>query len=150
MLNQYFARLEIPQVAFAARQAKPKTVEDAVKVTLKMESYLQPVGTTTSTLAQVTSIEDSGVVATATRLWDDSLKILLQRMDHMEANLKAAHQPVRPRQLNNSGGGSKQWQKVRSKPLVCWNCGGEGHFLQNCPSLLKQQQQQGNNQLSVH
>ena len=40
-LNQYLARLDNPQVAFSMRQATPETVDEAVKLTLEMEFYLQ-------------------------------------------------------------------------------------------------------------
>ena len=41
-LNQYLTQLDNVQVAFGVRQAKPKTVDEAVRLTLEMESYLQP------------------------------------------------------------------------------------------------------------
>jgi len=41
-LNQYLAQLDNPQVAFSVKQTKPKTVDDAVRSTLEMESFLKP------------------------------------------------------------------------------------------------------------
>ena len=40
-LNQYLARLDNPQVVFAVKQGKPKTINDAIRLTLETESYLQ-------------------------------------------------------------------------------------------------------------
>lgn len=41
-LNQYLTQLENPQVAFSVKQTKPKTVNDAIRSTLEMESFLTP------------------------------------------------------------------------------------------------------------
>ena len=41
ILNQYLSQLDNPQVAFSVRQSKPATVDDAVRLTLEMNSYLQ-------------------------------------------------------------------------------------------------------------
>ena len=41
-LNQYLTQLDNAQVAFGVRQAKPKVVDEAVRLTLEMEPYLQP------------------------------------------------------------------------------------------------------------
>ena len=40
-MNQYLTQLTNPQVAFSVRQAKPKTVDEAVHLTLEMESIIQ-------------------------------------------------------------------------------------------------------------
>ena len=39
-LNHYLAQLSHPQVAFSVKQARPKTVDEAVHLTLEMEFYL--------------------------------------------------------------------------------------------------------------
>ena len=39
-LNHYLAQLDSAQVAFGVSQKKPATVEDAVQITLELESYL--------------------------------------------------------------------------------------------------------------
>ena len=77
-LNQYLARLDNPQVAFAVKQGKPKTITDAIRVTLEIESYLQP-STTKQTVAQVDfDRDDSEIVAgTAHQTRDDALKLIL-------------------------------------------------------------------------
>ena len=41
-LNQFLAQLDNPQVAFSIKQAKPTTVDDAVRLTMEMESYIRP------------------------------------------------------------------------------------------------------------
>ena len=39
-LNHYLAQLSHPHLAFSVKQAKPKTADEAVCLTLEMESYL--------------------------------------------------------------------------------------------------------------
>ena len=39
-LSHYLSRLTNPQVAFAVRQQCPKKLEEAVRYTLKVESYI--------------------------------------------------------------------------------------------------------------
>ena len=41
-LNQHLTQLDNAQVVFGVRQAKPKVVDEAVRLTLEMEPYLQP------------------------------------------------------------------------------------------------------------
>ena len=40
--NQHLTQLDNAQVAFGVRQSNPKVVDEAVRLTLEMESYLQP------------------------------------------------------------------------------------------------------------
>ena len=42
-LNQNHAQLTNPQVTFAVKETRPVKVDDAVRVTLEMESYSKPV-----------------------------------------------------------------------------------------------------------
>ena len=55
-LNQYLAQLSHPQVAFSVKQAKPKTLNEAVCLTLEMESYL--LSSRSSKVAQISTTVD--------------------------------------------------------------------------------------------
>ena len=48
-LNQYLAQLSNPQIAFAVKQTKPQTVDDAVRATLEMYSGSRRRGRSCST-----------------------------------------------------------------------------------------------------
>ena len=89
-------------------------------------------------VAEVDVVDDSEIVVGAAQFRDDPLKLILERMDKIEAELKAVRRPSSPGQLSS---GNRQRQVSRSKPLVCWNCGGEGHVSRNCssPDQIRQQ-----------
>lgn len=103
-LNQYLSQLDNPQIAFSVKQAKPKTVDEAIRVTLEMESYLQP--TKPSTVAQLSADDgEPGVVAAASaQQRDDPLKVILERMDRLETELRAIQRPTAQKQPRNANG----------------------------------------------
>ena len=69
------------QVAFTCRQRKPKTLDDAVAHTLKLESYLK------GKLAAVASVVEEGGIQVRQDPVMEMLQSLLQRMDHLEASV---------------------------------------------------------------
>ena len=148
-LNQYLTQLDNVQVAFGARQAKPKTVDEAVRLTLEMESYLQPARPNRIT-PTVPSDHDSDVVgAASTQLRDDPLLQILERMGRLETKLRSVRQSQRMGPGSEQGSNSGRKQRSRERPLTCWNCGGEGHLARDCPSPKKTSQQQGNDKPSM-
>lgn len=76
-LNQYLSQLDSPQIAFGVRQNKPKTVDDAVLLTLEVESYLR--SCKPDMIAQVgEDNNEPSVIATAAKSpLDDTLRKLL-------------------------------------------------------------------------
>ena len=129
-LNQYLAQLSHLQIAFSVKQAKPKTVNDAVRLT---ESYLQP--SKPGRVAHLYPIKDPPVPETtmiASARVDDPLQLLLERMDRIETELKAVGRPYGVQEQQNSSSSNRIQssgdRKTRQKPLVCWNCQGEGHI----------------------
>ena len=146
-LNQYLTGLENPQVAFSVRQNKPETVDDAVRITLEMECYLQA-SKPTIKVASVVDKEDEdepGAIVNTTRTKpNDPLQLLLDRMDKLE---KAVQQkPPEPDSRANA-----RWRPSRSippsgphfrrTPRICWNCRGEGQISSNCPSPRREKQE---------
>ena len=74
-LTQYLSQLSTPQVAFSAKQQRPQKLEDAVRVTLEMESYISQ-APKTGCVAQVEP-RDS-LVATVQAKQDAILEALQQ------------------------------------------------------------------------
>ena len=142
-LNQYFARMDNPQVVFSVKQGKPKTINDAVRLTLETESYLRP--SMRQTVAHIEHDDAEIVAGTAHHTRDDPLKLILERI---EAELQAVRSPTSQKQTGASG---KPKPKSRGKPFKCWNCGGEGHTAKDCASPKKQAdaRKQGNEKPSV-
>jgi len=82
------------------------------------------------------------------RAQDDIMKLILERMDRIETELKSirrlpASESSRAPSHGRWGGRSSQ-----SNPGNCWNCGGEGHLARDCPTPKKPRQQQGNGKAS--
>ena len=143
-LNQYLTQLSNPQVAFAVKQTKPTKVDEAVRATLEMESYSKPVP---SGIAQISEEveEDAGAVAATIVQRPSDLKLILERMEQMETQLKELQQPT-----------SRAPSRVRGRKKAgrpgsrnCWNCGGEGHLTQDCPSPKMPNSLQGNEEPPV-
>lgn len=144
-LNQYLAQLDNPQVAFGVRQAKPKTINDAVRLTLEMETYLR-----SPRLTKVPSVGEDQyeprVVAAASAVTksasDNTLQLLLERMERIETELKSCKLSTCAREQPT--GAARQ--RGRSRPLKCWNCNQEGHISRNCqePRSDSGPQRQGN------
>ena len=142
-LNQYLTQLDNPQVAFSVKQTKPSTVDDAVRSTLEMESFLKPSGAAS---VSPLSVESEGTETVAATSQDDTMKRILERIDQIEAELKSARLSG-PSQQRGAGFPSRsRWRgrSSRSNPGNCWNCGGEGHLSRDCPTPKKPRQQQGN------
>ena len=78
-LNQYLTQLDNPQVALSVKQTKPSTVDDAVRSTLEMESYLKP--PTSKVVAQVKE-DDSEPVASVNV--SHAMKQILESMDRIK------------------------------------------------------------------
>ena len=133
-LNQYLARLEHPhaRLAFSVRQNKPMCVDEAVRITLEMETYLQ--ASKSAMPVQIAHVDETeeeqaaAVTAVASTKWEDPLQMILRRMEKLEANLKSVHQQGPPRSK------SRGPNRSRPKTTICWNCRGEGHIAPNYPS----------------
>ena len=87
-LNQYLNCLDDPQIAFSVRQSKPTLIDDAVRVTLEMESYQRSSDSMPVRVRGGNGDTDSTVIASvATR--GDILQLILERMDRLEAVLSS-------------------------------------------------------------
>jgi len=143
-LNQYLAQLDNPQVAFSVKQTKPKTVDDAVRSTLEMESFLKPSASAEVSQVSLESESTEAVATMSARTQDDVMKMILERMDRIETELKSVRQLPASESSRAPSRGRWRGRSSRSNPGNCWNCGGEGHLARDCPTPKKPRQQQGN------
>lgn len=142
-LNQYLAQLDNPQVAFSVKQTKPKTVDDAVRSTLEMKSFLKPSASAEVSQVSLESESTKTVATMSARTQDDVMKMILERMDRLETELKSVRQLPASESSRAPSRGRWRGRSPRSNPGNCWNCGGEGHLARDCPTP-KPRQQQGN------
>ena len=137
-LNQFLSELDKPQVAFGVRQGRPKSLDEAVSLTIELESYIGgshgkparvnfsqvdaelPNASASTTVAE--EQECSGVLAV-------TLQSINERLQRLELRLK-----------NSEAITEREEQREPRKPR-CWNCGKRGHIARLCRSRDSTQQQ---------
>ena len=122
-LQRYLSQLDNEQVAFSVKQRKPKTIEAAVGATLECESYLIRSPWNGAAVAPVQmEPKDSALMEMMTQL--------MARMDRLEESSKRGYsRRDTPRAIETS---KVSDQEVKSKVVVCFRCGQEGHFARGC------------------
>lgn len=116
-------------------------VDDAVRATLEMESYTKPAVSGISPVSEKPEDNTSGAAAAVTQKPSD-LKLVLERMDQMEAQLKELQLPMSCSSDQSRGRGRTPQMWSRN----CWNCGGEAHLSRVCPSRKTPRSSPGNRQ----
>ena len=157
-LSHYLSRLTNPQVAFAVRQQRPKKLEEAVRSTLEVESYLLKPAVVGSVNPQVDecTIGAIGPGSTATgSMSQSSEQTLLRAIDQLTHRLSQLEEGVAqqrfsgPTQQRFSGQQSKRQRPPNQLPIrdqtpavTCYRCGKEGHYARGC--ALRRPSKQGN------
>ena len=137
-LNSYLAQLDNMQVSVGVKQQRPKTVDEAVRATLELESYMKPAA---KGVAPVGLEEESGFFAASSvqktqEAMMGVLQNLVQRMEKLEA--EGSNRSRRwPRNRGGGGGGGRTREE-----MVCWECHEKGHLSRECPR--RNQGNQGN------
>ena len=120
-LDRFLGEMTNQQVAFAVRQRKPKTLDDAVAHTLELESYLKG-----KSAAVVSVVDEQAEVAAIQARQDPIMEVLQSLVQHMDRLEASASYPSMgkepPRKLTGKQRG----------PIVCHRCGKEGHFARGC------------------
>ena len=134
-LQQFMSQVDNPQVAFSVKQRHPTTVEQAVMMTLELESFLGP-------KQRVARLEEVPVDHVSTKQQQDSLlqamADILGRLEKLEAQTQGP--PLyasTPRYSEKSRGqktsvGAQDTKPKPSGPIICHKCHKEGHYAQGC------------------
>ena len=123
-LNQYLAQLENPQVAFSVKQKTPETVDQAVQLTLQLESYLPAkVHSPGHGMAQIEEGEEDLMAAVSCAHGHlkqrGPLQQILQRLEQLEVELKT----VKNAAEKEEGLKPRHRPQTRNKgPIVCHKC----------------------------
>ena len=148
VLTKYMSQLDHPQVTFAVKQQKPKSVDTTTSATLEKESYTTVKSSrhiVGAVPAEQDNPEEAVVTVAGPRTPTDSnlaemMQQLLKRMERLDSQWQDAMQSPQPPRLNPRAGDTREFRGDR--PRTCWNCGKIGHISQTCRS--RRSQQQGN------
>ena len=82
-LNHYLIQLTDNQIAFNVRQKRPRTLDEAVSVTLELESYLVP-SSLLSTQSPVSQLPTPQVVAGVRESQEAMMNMLSKMMERLD------------------------------------------------------------------
>ena len=136
-LSHYLSRLHNPQVGFAVKQQRPRKVEEAVRITLEVESYLVK----TPTVGQVemeTEPISQDHLPMATVKQTTELEQLTQRLERLKETIRRRDTAVQSQRYGEQAAGEPR----KSLPVICRCRGKEGHYARGCAS--RRPQRQGN------
>ena len=134
-LNTYLAQLPQPQVSFSVRQKQPSTLDEAIALTVEMESYMSPqasAGVSSTLPAEDGSGPGPVSVDAVDRYRVGQLTQIVERLTEQVEKLQRMT-------------GERQQATRRARRGFtgeCWNCQQIYHTSRNCP--LRQKQGLGN------
>ena len=142
-LDRYLGELDDTKVAFAVRQGRPKTLEEAVAATLEMESYLSHGQKKEAGVSVVHGQTDGGNdvdTACANRAVLPLLDAIVARLERLETDDRGSeYSKWKGRAPSSRGGPAAAPNGKPAKPVVCFKCGQEGHFARGCAKRMTQE-----------
>lgn len=149
-LSHYLSRLNNPQVAFAVKQQRPKKLEEAVRSTLEVESYLVKPATVASVGNEgdeftVGAIGSSGG-AMGGRMPQSSEQTLMRAIDQLTQRMAQLEAGSSQQRLSYEDYGRRPPYRPpprdQNASVICYRCGKEGHYARGC--ALRRPSRQGN------
>ena len=141
-LDRYLGELDDTKVAFAVRQGRPKTLEEAVAATLEMESYLSHGQKKEAGVSVVHEQMNGGQevdTACANREVLPLLDAIVARLERLETDdLGSEYSKWKGRATSSRGGPTATYGEP-TKPVVCFKCGQEGHYARECARRMTQE-----------
>ena len=149
-LSHFLSRLTNPQVAFAVRQQRPKKLEEAVRATLEIKSYLlKPavVGNITPEVDEyMVGAISSGSGATGS-IPQSSEQTLMQAIDQLTQQLSQLEEGVAQQKFSGQQGNrmrppNQPRPRDQTPTVTHYRCEKEGHYARGC--ALHRPSRQGN------
>ena len=146
-LTHYLGQLDQPQLAFSVKQRRPKAVDEAVRTTLEMESYLSAPTLTVLPPLNEKHQEDSqsGIAAVGKKPLPPSiapmLEQILDRLDKLETRLDrlASEQTANVSTSPTPAADKLDRPRTSRGPIKCHRCGKPGHLAKGCLAPKPQQ-----------
>jgi hypothetical protein len=138
-LTHYLGQLDQPQLAFSVKQRRPKSVDEAVRTTLEMESYLSTPKLTMFSSPDNPQREECSPLAAVGKTSPPSsvmsmLEQIMDRLDNLESRMDklASDHPSKISSLSTPTSSKSDPPRASRGPIKCHRCGKPGHLAKGC------------------
>lgn len=134
-LNHYLSHLGNPQVEFAVKQHRPKSVVEAISFTIEAESYLpKPVRVShveseESVMPPYNQELSIAAVREQQSMMMGMLEKMTKRLENLEEHLATRHTPQSTWRDKDDKAANKGSTRP---PVICHKCKKEGHYARGC------------------
>lgn len=136
--DQFLRGLDKTELALKVRHANPKTLDEAIRMTLEWEAVEKDVKDTNTTAEQkvsamVSDTEPAACASVSQSKTDELIGLMTEMMKMMKEDRERVRQPPRF-QRRGRGGYSRGQRGGSQRDLQCWTCGEYGHTSRECQS----------------
>ena len=133
-VDRFLGQLEDPQLSFSVRQKQPTTIDDAVTITMELQSHLKLAQSSASPNFSVSAVSDKSRQPSSDRTIV-LLEQLVSRMERLETELAHSDQGRTQAPLPSPNPRRRyrgRQHRSSQRPVICHRCGQEGHYARGC------------------